>query len=185
MQGIGQSAVKVRQGDSRTVRVAETTLPDGFVPAAVRARQLGRYFVEMETESVADVVRKANRSGDSVTVAEQRGAAAAALRAQGSAIAQARSQGGKILFRYKVLVNAFSARLSAQSAASLAQRADVQSVQPVSIVKKSLESSVPFSGAPEGWSNVGVRADGMQVAIVETGIDDTHASVGGPGTVDA
>ncbi len=185
MQGIGQSAVKVRQGDSRTVRVAETTLPDGFVPAAVRARQLGRYFVEMETDSVADVVRKANRSGDSVTVAEQRGAAAAALRAQGSAIAQARSQGGKIIYRYKVLVNAFSARLSAQAAASLAQRADVQSVQPVSIVKKSLESSVPFIGAPEVWSNFGVRGEGMQVAIVDSGIDYTHASFGGAGTVEA
>ena len=185
MQGIGQSAVKVRQGDSRTVRVAETTLPDGFVPAAVRARQLGRYFVEMETDSVADVVRKAKRSGDSVTVAEQRGAAATALRAQGSAIAQARSQGGKIIYRYKVLVNAFSARLSAQSAASLAQRADVQSVQPVSIVKKSLESSVPFIGAPEVWSNFGVRGEGMQVAIVDTGIDYTHASFGGAGTVEA
>jgi minor extracellular serine protease Vpr len=184
--GIGRSAPKAPGASDRSQRVAEMTLPDGFLPAAIRARQLGRYFVEMETDSVADVVRRANQSGaGGVTVAEQRGAAATALAAQGSAIAQARSQGGQIIFRYKVLVNAFSARLSANAAAALAQRADVRSVQPVSIVQKSLSSSVPFIGAPQVWSTFGVRGEGMQVAIVDTGIDYTHASFGGAGTVEA
>jgi len=183
--GVGRSAPQAPGASDRSQRVAETTLPDGFLPAAIRARQLGRYFVELETDSVADVVRQAKRSGNGVTVAEQRGAAAAALRAQGSAIAQAKSNGGKIIFRYKVLVNAFSARLSAQAAASLAQRADVRSVQPVSIVQKTLASSVPFIGAPQVWSDFGVRGEGMRVAIVDTGIDYTHASFGGAGTVEA
>jgi minor extracellular serine protease Vpr len=184
--GVGRSAPQAPGAGNRSQRVAEMTLPDGFLPAAVRARQLGRYFVEMETDSVADVVRRATQSGaGGVTVAEQRRAAGAALAAQGSAIAQARSQGGQIIFRYKVLVNAFSARLTANAAAALAQRADVQSVQPVSIVQKSLSSSVPFIGAPQVWSTFGVRGQGMQVAIVDTGIDYTHASFGGAGTVEA
>jgi minor extracellular serine protease Vpr len=184
--GVGRSAPQAPGASDRSQRVAEMTLPDGFLPAAVRARQLGRYFVEMKTDSVADVVRRAGQSGaGGVTVAEQRRAAGAALAAQGSAIAQARSQGGQIIFRYKVLVNAFSARLTANAAAALAQRADVQSVQPVSIVQKSLSSSVPFIGAPQVWSTFGVRGQGMQVAIVDTGIDYTHASFGGAGTVEA
>jgi subtilisin family serine protease len=107
------------------------------------------------------------------------------LRSQAGAIAQARSLGGQVTFRYKVLVNAFSARLSASAASTLAQRTDVRSVQPVSIVQKTLSSSVPFIGAPQVWSTFGVNGTGMRVAIVDTGIDYTHASFGGVGTVAA
>ena len=82
-------------------------------------------------------------------------------------------------------MNAFSAQLSAKAAAALAQRADVQSVQPVSIVRMSLDSSVPFIGADQVWEDFGVRGQGMRVAIVDTGIDYTHASFGGEGTVEA
>ena len=151
------------------------------MPATVRARQLGRYFVQMKAPAVADAVL---RSG-AATSAPQRIAATDALRAQEGAIAQAKSLGGSVTFRYKVLVNAFSAQLSAKAAASLAQRADVQSVQPVSIVRMSLETSVPFIGADQVWEDFGVRGQGMRVAIVDTGIDYTHASFGGEGTVEA
>jgi subtilisin family serine protease len=184
--GVGQSAPQAPGGDDRSQRVAETTLPDGFLPAMIRARQLGRYFVEMKAPAAADaLLRRGAGTADLTSAPQQQDAASAALRAQEGAIAQARSLGGQVTFRYKVLVNAFSARLSAQAASALAQRADVRSVQPVSIVQKSLTSSVPFIGAPQVWSTFGVRGQGMRVAIVDTGIDYTHASFGGAGTVAA
>ncbi|HET9671890.1 MAG TPA: S8 family serine peptidase, partial [Actinomycetota bacterium] len=154
---------------------------DGYVPAVVRARQLGRYFVEMKAPSAAEVALR----GSDAVAAPLRDAAAEALSSQEGAIAQARSLGGTVVFRYGILVNAFSARLSTKAAATLAQRADVRSVQPVSIVRKTLETSVPFIGATQVWSDFGVRGQGMRVAIVDTGIDYTHASFGGEGTVDA
>ncbi len=135
----------------------------------------------MKAPAVADAVLKSGAS----TSAPQKAAAANALRAQAGAISQAKSLGGTVTFRYKILVNAFSARLSAKAAAALAQRSDVRSVQPVSIVRMSLSSSVPFIGAPQVWSTFGVRGQGMRVAIVDTGIDYTHASFGGEGTVAA
>jgi minor extracellular serine protease Vpr len=169
------------QAGAEDAAVGRRSLPDGFVPAVVRARQLGRYFVEMKAPAVADAVLKAGAS----TSAPQAAAATTALRAQAGAIAQAKSLGGSVTFRYKVLINAFSARLSAKAAAALAQRSDVASVQPVSIVQEDLTSSVPFIGADQVWSNFGVRGQGMRVAIVDTGIDYTHASFGGEGTVEA
>jgi subtilisin family serine protease len=187
VQGIGQSATKDRHGGRSALRDTESTLPDGFVPAAIRARQLGRYFVELKADSVADVLlhRGAGSGGGAVSAPDQQSAAAAALRAQEGAIAQAKSLGGSVTFRYRILINAFSARLSATAAAALAKRADVRSVQPVSIVQKSLTTSVPFIGAPQVWSTYGVRGQGMRVALVDTGIDYTHASFGGAGTVAA
>ena len=183
VHGIGQSATRDRHGGRGALRHTESTLPDDFVPAAIRARQLGRYFVEMKSDSVADVIRKAQRDGG--IQPPQKEAAAAALRSQSGATAQARSLGGKIVFRYQILVNGFSATLSPQAAAELAGRSDVASVQPVSVVQKTLSTSVPFIGAPEVWSTFGVRGEGMQVAVVDTGIDYTHASFGGAGTVAA
>jgi minor extracellular serine protease Vpr len=164
----------------------ESTLPEGFLPAAIRARQLGRYFVQMKAPAVADaLLRRGAPSSKALSGPDQSKAAAAALHAQADAIAQAKSLGGTVTFRYKVLINAFSARLSAKAAAALAQRADVRSVQPVSIVTKALSTSVPFIGAPQVWSTFGVRGQGMRVAVVDTGIDYTHASFDGEGTPEA
>jgi subtilisin family serine protease len=167
-----------------TLRKERGTLPDDFVPAAIRSRQLGRYFVEMKTPSAAEALLR--RSGDASSLSRPtQDAAAAALRSQESAIGQVRSLGGSVVFRYGILVNAFSARLTAQGASALAQRADVRSVQPVGIVQMDLTTSVPFIGATKVWNQFGVRGQGMRVAVVDTGIDYTHASFGGAGTVEA
>ena len=185
VQGVGQSAVKESaRTDGRLLR-QESSLPDGFLPAVARAHQLGRYFVEMKAGSVSDAVRGAGVSTARVSATTQQQAKAAALRSQAGAIAQARSLGGSVTFRYSILLNAFSAKLSPQAASALAQRADVRSVQPVSIVKMDLSSSVPFIGAPQVWDKYNVRGQGMHVAVVDTGIDYTHASFGGEGTVEA
>ena len=90
MQGVGQSAP---QGKRPTLRSEKAGLPDGFLPAAVRARQLGRYFVEMRAPAVADAVLRSSAS----TSTPQKLAASAALRAQDSAIAQAKSLGGAVV----------------------------------------------------------------------------------------
>jgi subtilisin family serine protease len=44
-------------------------------------------------------------------------------------------------------------------------------------------SSVPYIGAPAVWQGTsGFRGEGVKVAIIDTGIDYTHANFGGPGT---
>ena len=127
----------------------------------------------MKAPSASDTFAAEERHPDARERSTQQDAARAAMRSQAGAIAQARSLGGTVSFRYKILVNAFSAKLSPQAAA-IAQRADVRSVQPVSIVKMDLTTSVPFIGAPQVWANYGVRGQGMRVAVVDTGIDYTR-----------
>ncbi|HEX5936495.1 MAG TPA: S8 family serine peptidase [Actinomycetota bacterium] len=182
VQGIGQSAVKEGVANKGSLRERHSGLPDGFVPAAVRSRQLNRYFVEMKAPAASDAVTGTARATQAVASAS---VADAALRSQREAIAQVRNLGGTVTFRYRILVNAFSAKMSAQAASQLAKRPDVARVQPVSIVRKTLSTSVPFIGATKVWQDFGVRGQGMRVAIVDTGIDYTHASFGGEGTVQA
>ena len=90
-----------------------------------------------------------------------------------------------MIYRYDTLLNGFSANLSPDAVSKLAARADVRSVQPVSVVEKLNETSVPFIGATRVWHDFGARGQGMTVAVVDTGIDYTHANFGGPGTVAA
>lgn len=75
--------------------------------------------------------------------------------------------------------------MSAEAATALATRPDVVLVERVPIVVRNNETSVPFIGAPKVWKNLGVKGQGMTVAVVDTGIDYTHADFGGPGTVEA
>ncbi|MEA2460359.1 MAG: hypothetical protein QOH90_536 [Actinomycetota bacterium] len=140
----------------------------------------------MKAPSLAD---RMARSGAEVTEAFrpeiQRQTVAAIEAGQEGAVAAARAAGGKVVFRYSRLVNGFSVQTTMANAAALAQRPDVQLVQPVNIVHKNLSTSVPFIGATKVWKKLHVKGKGILVADVDTGIDYTHAAFGGPGTVEA
>jgi minor extracellular serine protease Vpr len=160
-----------------------SSVPDGFEPGVLRAQNsLNRYFVVVDGPTVAS--RTAAANGD-LSGRAQSDAAAAARRSQEGAIAATRSLGGSVVYRYDTLVDGFSASLSPDAVSALAARDDVKSVQPVSVVQRLNETSVPFIGAKRVWRNFGVRGQGMVVADVDTGIDYTHANFGGPGTVAA
>jgi minor extracellular serine protease Vpr len=174
-----------RFSDRRQAGRQERNLPHGFVPAVAAQSRLGRYFVVMKGASLAQRVTSADRRGQTLSRSAQRSTTAAVRQSQQAAVGEAEARGGRVVFRYSRLVNAFSARLSPRAAAALVKRPDVKSVQPVAVVRKANETSVPFIGATEVWEDLGVRGQGMRVAVVDTGIDYTHADFGGPGTVQA
>jgi minor extracellular serine protease Vpr len=180
-------AAPSRTGDRPVTRHHEGAAPKGFIPAAGRATVPGRYFVIMKAPALVDRITRTSSSGGGVPLraAAQREAVAAIQASQVGALSAARAAGGKVVFRYERLINGFSVQISRAGAEALARRPEVQTVQPVDIVKKALESSVPFIGATKVWRKLGVRGKGITVADVDTGIDYTHKAFGGPGTVEA
>ena len=148
-------------------------LPDGFRPAVTRMDRSGRYFVQLRSPAVLERGRLAPSA--------QRAASADALRSQAAAIREVEAMGGRVVFRYSRLVNAFSAELSAEAAAAMAARSDVALVERVPTVVRTNETSVPFIGATKVWKNLGVRGEGITVAVVDTGVDYTHADFNGSG----
>jgi hypothetical protein len=101
---------------------------------------------------------------------------------QEDVVARARSLGAEIGYRYTRVLNGFSARLTIEAARSLRETRGVALVEPVGIVRRALARSVPLIGAPKTWKQYGVRGKGVTVAVVDTGIDYTHAAFNGPGT---
>lgn len=142
----------------------------------------GRYFVTLRGAALAQKVTTARAQGRPLDSSAQRDATARIAAGQQAALDAARSLGARIVYRFDLLMDGFSAQMSSTAAARLAARPDVVSVRPVAIVRHEAQSSEHFIGAAKVWQRYGVQGKGQRVAVVDTGIDYTHADFGGPGT---
>ncbi|GEM_PF-3034351 len=88
--------------------------------------------------------------------------------------------GGQVLFEMYRAYNGFQIAIPADKVAELMSIPYVKAVHPVHIHTIDLGASVPLIGAPTAWA-AGFDGTGMKVAVIDTGIDYTHAVFGGPG----
>src|SRR5450759_5302276 len=93
--------------------------------------------------------------------------------------------GGKILGQYQYAYNGIKVRIAGRGVAALAALPGVIGIRGVSIYSIDNVNSVPFIGAPAAWTDLGVTGSGETIAVIDTGIDYTHANFGGAGTVAA
>src|SRR2546428_1843467 len=119
--------------------------------------------------------------------AAQKDAIKAELKArQDALIPTIESLGGRVVAQYQVAYNGIAIQIPRSKLAGLAQLNAVVSVSPVQAFSPAHTTTLPFLGVPQVWGGVpGFRGEGMKIAIIDTGIDYTHANFGGPGTVAA
>jgi subtilisin family serine protease len=83
-------------------------------------------------------------------------------------------------------VNGMKIEVHPSDIQSIAALPGVVRVLPVMRHTRDNSTSVPYIGAPKVWQGTpGFRGEGVKVAIIDTGIDYTHANFGGPGTTAA
>src|SRR5258707_3559688 len=96
------------------------------------------------------------------------------------------SRGGTVLARYHDALNGIKVEIPRSEVAGLATLPGVVQVVPVPKYNINNVVSVPFIGAPQVWQGTpAFRGEHVKIAIIDTGIDYTHANFGGPGTVAA
>ena len=97
------------------------------------------------------------------------------------------ADGVRVTRRYSRLVNALRVRVAPEKRATLAKQAGVKRVERPRVYEPLTKTSVPAIGAKTAWGTrtTGFDGAGMRIAVIDTGLDYTHAMFGGAGTKEA
>jgi subtilisin family serine protease len=90
----------------------------------------------------------------------------------------------RLLGQVQLVLNAVFAEVETDSLSRLAKDPTVMRVAPVRNYELDLSETVPYIGAASLHTQ-GVTGAGVKVAVLDSGIDYTHANLGGPGTREA
>ena len=94
--------------------------------------------------------------------------------------------GGTVLADYQVAYNGIKVRVDRSKLGELAELPGVTAVRAIQLMEPDNVRGVPLIGAPGVWDGLaGLHGEGIKVAVIDTGIDYTHANFGGPGTTAA
>ena len=105
---------------------------------------------------------------------------------QNAISAQIVAAGGKIVGTFQSAVNGVKVQIPSNKIGELRQIVGVVDVKGVNTYERHNVIGVPRVQAPAVWAGLPhFRGEGMKVAIIDTGIDYTHADFGGKGTPDA
>ena len=136
-------------------------------------------------------------AGNPVTVVEadagrelstgEKSAIKADLKGKQDAIAgQIQALGGQVLADYQVAYNGVKVRIDRSKLDSLKALKGVTAVRGLSRVVPDNVKGVQLIGAPSVWGGLAaLHGENIKIAVIDTGIDYTHANFGGPGTVAA
>jgi subtilisin family serine protease len=93
--------------------------------------------------------------------------------------------GGRVLDLYQVTMNGLLVEAGPDVIAVLRAHPSVLEIGPAPLMSLQLDDSVPLIGASRVREQLGYDGEGSIVAVIDTGIDYTHAAFGGAGSVEA
>ncbi len=154
------------------------------LPVALDDARIVNVMLELRGDPVAVVEsRTANRQ----LAKAERARIKAELKGRQDAIkGQIASNGGQVLAQLQSAYNGIKVRIARKDVAALTTLPNVVAVRGLQLQTPGNETSVPFLGIPgEVWEDLGYTGTGVKIAVIDTGVDYTHANFGGPGTVEA
>jgi subtilisin family serine protease len=130
------------------------------------------------------VIRLKERPAGALNGAAKQKAQAGKVKTQQAAFvgrAKNASASFKVLGQTSVALNAVMAQVDAKVLAKLSRDPAVASIRPVVDYQLDLSETVPYIGGT-ALHDLGLTGKGITVAVLDSGIDYTHAALGGPGT---
>jgi len=132
--------------------------------------------VRLKAAAVAEVAA----TGRGATVQKQQFTRVKAQQTKVIARAMQLDPGTVVLGRAQRALNAVMLRIDARQLARLANSPDVERISPVVNYELDLSETVPYIGATAAHES-GATGEGVRIAVLDSGIDYTHAALGGPG----
>ncbi len=150
----------------------------------LRQQQSLTVFLKLAGDPVA--VARARMPGKRLPIATEQSIVRSRRSQQDALTPLIQANGVKILAKLQYAFNGIKVRGTPEQIAQLAKLPGVVGVKPVRTYKIENATSVPFIGAPAVWQGPpGLHGEHIKVAVIDTGIDYTHANFGGPGTIAA
>jgi minor extracellular serine protease Vpr len=172
------------QSADRAKRLVRPPVTNELTPAVPLGQRPRTVVLKMADDPVAVV--RSRMPGKQITETD-REAIESNLRAKQDAIAPTiEAMGGKVLAKFQNAINGIKVQATPDQIASFAKLSGIVAIKGVHTYHLDNAFSVPFIGAPSVWQGPpGLHGEHIKVAIIDTGIDYTHANFGGPGTAAA
>jgi subtilisin family serine protease len=170
-------------GAARPEPVADDTrlITPVWTPLGVSKREI-TVVVQLTGDSVAEQQGNAGRR----LSRDEKDRAKGQLRNQQEGLRRSiEGMGGRVVAHYQAAYNGMKVRIAADRTKELAGLPGVVAVRPLQLMKPQNVRGIPLIGTPAVWQNLGLHGEGVKIAIIDTGIDYTHANFGGPGTAAA
>lgn len=158
------------------------SVDSSFTPAAIGTDGRVTVIIEMTGDPVAVVQAEKGRELSTNEKSDVRGKL---KKAQDSIKGGITGSGGEIQAQMQSAYNGFQATVPADQLDTVASLPGVVAIHPARTYAIDNAVSVPYLGVPQVWESTGYTGENVKVAIIDTGIDYTHATFGGPGTVEA
>ena len=176
---VAVAAVPTAIAGSGVDEFPDAGLYEGWTPLSLTDRST-TVFVELGAKPVTLRQRDAGRK---LTPAERAQIKAELREAQAAVRPSVERLGGKVLGDFQVALNGLKVQIDSSQLADLAALPGVEAIREIALIEPDHVKSVPFIGAPAAWNGVdGYRGEDVTVAVIDSGIDYTHANFGGPGT---
>lgn len=179
------------QAPAPTRTLERAVAPDGLGPDGLRrpASAVGRESVEVIVELqdnslAAERVSRRGRGLPDLDSSQQREYVRALKGKQEDVRGRLERLGAKVTHNYQKAFNGLSVRADASRLAEIEALPGVKAVYPVRLVALHLDNSVPFILGGQTHEELGVDGTGVTIAVIDTGIDYTHAALGGSGDPD-
>src|SRR4029453_12091402 len=155
----------------------------GFKPGSLGSKATVTAIVQMQGDPVAKVEAQRGRK---LTKAEKDSIRNDLEAKQQDVKSRAQGAGGTVLFDYQDAYNGVAVRVPASALPSLASAPGVASIHISRSVERENIPGVQYIRGNEAWTaGTGFTGTGQKIAILDTGVDYTHANFGGPGTPQA
>jgi minor extracellular serine protease Vpr len=166
-------------------RIDQNVKNSAFVPRSLGSTR-ETFIVQLAGDPVARVQGDAGvklRAEEKETVRER------LAREQAAVEPGIQSLGGKVQARYRDAYNGMRVQIETSQLPALRALPGIVAVHRLHRFEPNNVNGAQRINAPGAWSPfaglAGFRGEGVKVAILDTGIDYTHAGFGGPGTVEA
>jgi minor extracellular serine protease Vpr len=168
---------------SRFGQLSPRSIKPAFVPLGVSSKPV-KVMIQMPGDPITVV--QSQLPDRKLTQAERQQVRLSLRSQQDSLTPQIEALGAKVLRGYQNSYNGVAVMVRPDRLSALALIPGVLGVHRMHPMKRGTTHAVPFVGAPTVWGgSPQFRGEQIKIAIIDTGIDYTHANFGGPGTPEA